>query len=321
MKKFIRSFILSIMLAISLGLASCSSFYTHKCEVKSIISAELNSKGELIFIYSDNTKQNLSIINDLNNNNPKVCVHDYSDWEMKSYPTCTSIGYAIHTCSICGHIEYQFSNYLEHSYLETLLIEETCNQTIIAKKCCTCSNTIIEKSSGNHSYNEKGICTRCSFETAFIENDAFIENENIWWSVDRTYGIKLDRTMIYDYKLQEYVFTNWRFHSFVGNPIHVKLPETYKGQVLKDLGTAFVGAFLRCTSLNSIILPKTIENIYPWSFQECTSLNKVFLEGNPTIYEQAFFGCSDVTLYYYLDTQPEEQGNYWHYVNGKPVIW
>ena len=33
------------------------------------------------------------------------------------------------------------------------------------------------------------------------------------------------------------------------------------------------------------------------------------------------FDLSQKTVYFYSETQPTEEGNYWHYVDGKPTPW
>ena len=81
------------------------------------------------------------------------------------------------------------------------------------------------------------------------------------------------------------------------------------------------GAFAWAPSLESIIIPKSVNYIGPWAFQGCTSLTSVFLEGNPKIEQWAFFDCDNMTLYRYSKEKPTKEGNYWHYVDGKPVIW
>ena len=31
--------------------------------------------------------------------------------------------------------------------------------------------------------------------------------------------------------------------------------------------------------------------------------------------------AANLTVYFYSETEPTEEGNYWHYVNGVPVAW
>ena len=109
-------------------------------------------------------------------------------------------------------------------------------------------------------------------------------------------------------------------------------------------------AFADCTSLISITIPSTMSEIEVDTFKNCINLTTVVLGNNIGIIANgAFDNCNKLALifyrgtqderenylwiqnpndpiafatgYYYSDEKPEEEGNYWHYVDGEPTVW
>ena len=76
------------------------------------------------------------------------------------------------------------------------------------------------------------------------------------------------------------------------------------------------------SSLESIILPSTLK-IVEYCFDNCP-LKEVFYRGTAeqcpqTLLDQV--ATTDATIYYLSETEPTGEGNFWHYVDGQPVIW
>ena len=167
MKKTL-SLLLATLLTLSIGLFSACQYEAPK----SIIGAQLNDKGELILTYSDNTTQNLGVVkgedgkdgengldgkdgvDGTNGNNGEdgkdgvdltACEHSYGHWELQLSPTCTSIGYNTRTCSLCGDLEYQFTEAFGHNYTNPVDIINTYEQHLVSPqteqvlltKCCS----------------------------------------------------------------------------------------------------------------------------------------------------------------------------------------
>ena len=104
-------------------------------------------------------------------------------------------------------------------------------------------------------------------------------------------------------------------------------------------------AFNECSSLTSITIPNSVTSIEYRTFNECSSLKNITIPNSVTsIDEDAFWNCKRLknvyykgnrtewnsisgrsyiggTKYFYSETKPASKGNYWHYENGKPVIW
>ncbi|MCD8207951.1 MAG: leucine-rich repeat protein [Bacteroidales bacterium] len=104
-------------------------------------------------------------------------------------------------------------------------------------------------------------------------------------------------------------------------------------------------AFRGCTSLENVDLGRTAASIGKYAFYGCTSLESIVIPATVTyIGDMAFYGCScdvfvqnsknyadtylsgswagDCAVYYYTETEPAGEGNFWHYGDdGKAAVW
>lgn len=83
-------------------------------------------------------------------------------------------------------------------------------------------------------------------------------------------------------------------------------------------------AFSNCSSLKKIVIPSGIESIERDTILNCKALEVVYFKGTQTEWNTVV--GADNFLYndkmcFYSQTQPTEEGNYWHYVNGEIVLW
>ena len=104
--------------------------------------------------------------------------------------------------------------------------------------------------------------------------------------------------------------------------------------------------FHHCTSLKRVVLPSEIKTIGDYAFENCKNLTEVVVpQGVTEIGERAFALCDALTavyycgsieewegvvrkddipaelLYFYSETAPESEGNYWRTVDGVPTPW
>ena len=78
-------------------------------------------------------------------------------------------------------------------------------------------------------------------------------------------------------------------------------------------------AFANCQGLTSIIIPESVISIGTTAFGAC---GKVFCEqGAKPLDWNANWSFGVKGVYWYRETKPTKEGNFWHYVDGEPVIW
>lgn len=93
-----------------------------------------------------------------------------------------------------------------------------------------------------------------------------------------------------------------------------------------DLGRDW---FWNCTALETVVLPKW-EYISPYLFEK-NKPSTVYYLGSAEEFAQAVAYINnlydidlfaDITVHFYSETEPTEEGNYWHFdAEGKPALW
>ena len=86
-------------------------------------------------------------------------------------------------------------------------------------------------------------------------------------------------------------------------------------------------AFGGCSNLTNIIIPNTITIIDDYAFDDASNIKSVYYSGNISEWEKIDIGnryngyLTNSVRYYYSENNPNEEGTYWHYVNGVPTPW
>ncbi len=101
-----------------------------------------------------------------------------------------------------------------------------------------------------------------------------------------------------------------------------------KNSVIPNDGSVKIigsGAFYGCGEIESLIIPDSITVIEELAFEECT-VASVFFEGTTEQWssveiERDNAGLDTALVYFYTDSQPVDDGNYWHYADGIPTVW
>ena len=85
-------------------------------------------------------------------------------------------------------------------------------------------------------------------------------------------------------------------------------------------------AFSSCDSLTSITIPSSVTSIGSYAFRYCHNLDTIYYTGTESEWNAISININNseltsATRYYYSETTPTEDGNYWHYVDGEIVVW
>lgn len=106
------------------------------------------------------------------------------------------------------------------------------------------------------------------------------------------------------------------------------LPKEYLVEVVLTSGTSIPAyAFEGCSNLTTLVIPDSVTEIGENAFLGCTSLTNAYYCGTATEWAAVDIknisnnALTNATVYYYSETAPVEEGNYWRYVNGVPTAW
>ena len=83
-----------------------------------------------------------------------------------------------------------------------------------------------------------------------------------------------------------------------------------------------MGAFEYCVSLAQVVVGSAVKTLDSYAFYGCEALEEVFYKGDATAFASVTVNgnndyFNEATLYYYSETTPETDGNFWCYDNGE----
>ena len=86
-------------------------------------------------------------------------------------------------------------------------------------------------------------------------------------------------------------------------------------------GVTYLGWYVfQGSDIESIILPSTLTETSTDTF-DTDALKYVYFRGTEDQLLDEVRETIHAPIYFYSETEPTEEGNFWHYVDGKPVIW
>lgn len=96
--------------------------------------------------------------------------------------------------------------------------------------------------------------------------------------------------------------------------------------ISEKVETIRYSAFYGCGMMQSAVIPVSVKKIESYAFYRCSALTSVFYEGSEEEWNEITIGkngndISTAPKYFYSETKPEGEGNFWHYENGEPEIW
>lgn len=113
--------------------------------------------------------------------------------------------------------------------------------------------------------------------------------------------------------------SEYQFAGRVGDNEHLKhliIDEGY--EVLPPKATTSVKA------LESIVVPRTMKTMaLTQNKKDCALLSSIYYMGTQEEWEkvQTDGRIAAITVYFYSETEPTEEGNFWHYINNEIVLW
>ena len=165
------------------------------------------------------------------------------------------------------------------------------------------------------------------------------------------YGENIYRNDGYNYTLTDDGFlfreknSKYELIAYIGGEDTVTLPEGIKGNsynlycisgvvnvIIPEGFTAindyaFYGLFYFGSTLTSVVIPDSVTSIGGSAFYNCISLAEVYYNGTAAEWNSISISYSNdlltnATRYYYSETEPTEEGNFWHWgENGEVVVW
>ncbi|MDE7213299.1 MAG: leucine-rich repeat domain-containing protein, partial [Anaeroplasmataceae bacterium] len=335
-----RSNILSI--TINDGVKSILEYAFQRCSnlTSIIIPDSVETIEEMAFYKCDALQYNLYENGHyLGNEN-----HPYQ-WFIKAKNT------NITSCTIHQDTKYIYSRPFENwNSLTTVVIPKSV--VSIAKDAFTvyCYNL-------SNAYYEGDIEAWCNlhvqvFPDRSISNHFFLRNSDNEWEEVKNLVIPDTITEISDY--QFFAFNSLTSISIpssvkaIGKNAFYECTKLEKIQIEHGVESIGNQAFYYCKDLLSIELPDSINSVGNYAFSNCSNLkyliinkgvkeigkdliaftkvDSIYFKGTEEEWKKISIDSTNakldsVTKYFYSETAPTEQGNYWHYVDEIPTKW
>ena len=122
------------------------------------------------------------------------------------------------------------------------------------------------------------------------------------------------------------------FDGCYANPLYYAKQLKINGEVVTEVNLTSATkvskySFCNYDNLTSVVIGDSVTSIGEYAFGGCSSLSEVYYKGDAEGWKNITIGywnsnLTNATRYYYSESQPAENGNYWHYnENGEIEIW
>ena len=175
----------------------------------------------------------------------------------------------------------------------------------------------------------------------FIETEAFHDCFSLDWievdtdnanycSIDGNLYTKDGKTLVrYALGKTETEFVVPNGVEGIGHYSFYFAPNITKVILSNEVTSIHTWAFQGCGALESIVITKSVKEIVLQSFQYCDSLTYVYYTGSEEEWNNIEIdneydnnaNLVNATRYYYSETEPTTEGNFWHWVDGEPMAW
>lgn len=242
---------------------------------------------------------------------------------------------------------YNLQKVKMHYRTEYVIGKDVFSYTSVVFGLTNCSRiTVLYKEINNRSYNN-----RFYFGSSFVEQERFDASEK------ESYGLGLYKTLYVT--LSSYAFARLKelktielgdycmlagsfifadctaLETVTVSPVLKIFPESIfdgcvslKSIILpEETTTVSENAFRNCSALKYVVAPKTVSSLASSAFDGCKALDTLFFYGTAEEYEtvkQVFLASDELTfakVYFYSRGYPTDEGDFWRYVDGEPVIW
>lgn len=200
----------------------------------------------------------------------------------------------------------------------TKRLPPSCTKTGLTegKHCSVCSTILVAQETVNatgHSY-VNSICDVCGEIKTSQGLRYSLNDDGVSYSLYNI-GTCTDTDIVIPSKYEGLPVTNIYPYAFQNQAItSVSIPDSV---------TYIDGyAFYNCTNLTSIVIGGSVTKIGNNAFYNYNKLTNVYYKGTEDEWDLHDTNLSKATRYYYSETKPTAEGNYWYYnENGEIAVW
>ena len=132
---------------------------------------------------------------------------------------------------------------------------------------------------------------------------------------------------LWTYENGVYYVNNWAITGHYWGITSTSYPETTPSLLIIRDGTIGIGnqAFI-FGEYTEVIIPSSLKYVCQVAFMNWYSVERIYYVGTPDQWSAIQIdlyndGLTDHPVYFYSETAPTTEGNFWHYVDGVPTVW